>query len=610
MAAHAPRQRRSKVATRAGIYRHALIKKGFIRSWWRILLHLCHFGLQLALQLALIIFLMRNFQTPWNNIRLSGLIRICLIFSNVIACAESGIGLAAVLFMYRLLLERNWSRVNQILRTTHRQNQLHAKISLGGILIIVIIYFTANLIDQQHFSVFSDHTLGLGDFRVWAVWLIVILILGKNVMALAAVGAKENLIQADQNQNAVLIVDLMLEAVIFALTLTILHWRLPLVVAFLPFILYSPLKILLINGFCRFHYPWLNLKAQGRTNLRLVNYAKAVMVKKIGYWILTNTDLILILILFNLQRIAIISFFSLFSVALRVLFLRIFRSSTDYLGLAYSWQGRLRWKQNLELNNFCYLGAGLCFVLQLALVPYLVNVFFNDLVVGVVTSTTRTFFRFIFLQPWFALLQAVTSTLILLLEVNNIFIDVNRFHAAVVRGFYVFTALEIVVLLIVTIPVFFLLDSYVYTLIAILTVQITFLFGCYLYLSLLTWWRLTTGVTWPRNIGQPVLLFFGPVLTISLLFLFVVVPNHQLSFASFGADLRSAVLSWRVVKWALYVPGLLGVYSVSVSVSTLVAFYRPLFGYWRYRRPSTSCHPKWQVPLRMANETLSNHSAT
>lgn len=74
-------------------------------------------------------------------------------------------------------------------------------------------------------------------------------------MALAAVGAKENLIQADQNQNAVLIVDLMLEAVIFALTLAILHWRLPLVVAFLPFILYSPLKILLINGFCRFHYP-------------------------------------------------------------------------------------------------------------------------------------------------------------------------------------------------------------------------------------------------------------------------------------------------------------------------------------------------------------------
>ena len=133
------------------------------------------------------------------------------------------------------------------------------------------------------------------------------------------------------------------------------------------------------------------------------------------------------------------------------------------------------------------MGAGLCFVLQLALVPYLVNVFFNDLVVGVVTSTTRTFFRFIFLQPWFALLQAVTSTLILLLEVNNIFIDVNRFHAAVVRGFYVFTALELVVLLIVTIPVFFLLDSYVYTLIAILTVQITFLFGCYLYLSLLTW---------------------------------------------------------------------------------------------------------------------------
>lgn len=526
-------------------------RKALITIFWQIFSYL----VILILNVTLTKLILNTYGIDFN-----GFMRVNLILITLIASAESGLGIATTIFLYKPLREKNWQQVNYILSTTHRRNK-----ALGwlGLVILGLVLVGYGLFTRLRSGGIHIDVPGRASHQVlylWSISLIIIAVASRNILNMLFSGALQNLIKADHNNYIAIIIDLIGNVIVYGTVFALLTLSVDPLIPFLPFLGYSLITSGLIIIYVKRKYPWLKIsKKRIQINRNLIQNSIPITVYRIGYGLLLNSDVIIVSIILGFTVGSSLAFFVIIAGFLRSIALAIVLSFQSFYGSLFAKEGRLYWQHYRKIEYWTYLLASVAFINQFITSPYLVNGLFGQtLDATTFTASSQTLYIAIFTKPTFSLIMALTTVMIIINEPLNIFIYAKNKYSEVARKYLILAIIYIVAASIFGLA-FFLNNHYLVALYCIIGIKLGMLLVQYVYTWLFNFWNMTYNSRLSSFL--PNLLVLMIPITISCLIMYLVIyPNANLTISAIGFpySTRSAVLDWTFSKLVLFMVGVAG----------------------------------------------------
>lgn len=408
-------------------------------------------------------FLLIYFVIKFYGSKMNGLIRTIMAITSSLAIAESGLGIMAIIYLYRPLIKNDWDTTNDVINTVKDNYRKMGLLYLGLVVIIGLLasfILTLQTIDSpvkiEDVSHASKESI---QVPFWQLWIIIISLSLKNIIAFFWVGAYENLLQADDRNYLRRIISLFTDLFVF-LFVVLAMWKqvqyqsYSPYIPFLIYIAHGIIKSIFIYIFVKIKYPWLRSKNWLKNN-KLIQDSNYVAFKGYAESILNNIDFVLIVILLGFRVTSAYSIYMTVAIGIRTMMLVFISSFKDFFGTYIAQQGRVKWDTYNKFALYGYILSGILFIVQFIISPYLVNGLYGQLREQIIPPyNTDSIFNIkietqaieaILNKPHFSLIFALSSTLLMLGEPGNVLISGAGRYRETTKHTYIMVIINIVI---------------------------------------------------------------------------------------------------------------------------------------------------------------------
>ncbi len=501
----------------------------------------------------------------------SGFTRLTTTLLAFVGSTDGGIGIMTVLFLINPVLNNDYFRINDILKTAKKSYQKTFFVTLILIILIaagMIIYYT--FLKKEHIPYIISATDSYSNYlSVWEMLIIIFSISAKNLISLFWSAPYENLLQADQNNYInrliVLITDLLFYSLLFYL---ITVFNNPTYV-FLIFILYSLFKSVLIRIYVKIKYPWINFK-KAEIEDRLVLKTKHITLYKISLSIFYNLDLVFAAILISFSSVTFISLYLIVVSAFRNIASSLIYSFKEYFAAISNKEGRIYWNDYQKLERYTIWSASIVFIFQFLLLPYIAISLFGNLIVNLHLETEDyNFFEKLFTNQTFATITTLKTFIFLLSQPHNIMIYSKKFFNRI--SFTTLIIAIITILMSFIVGVLFKFVRNASSEIILYSFSITsmiFMFFHYIYLYYYSWSKLTYNSNF-KEIFRNIPIILLPILY-SVIFKIFYLNNSENWILEIPTPTSSPIY-WQNINNLLYLTLICFIYAfTTVSINMLI----------------------------------------
>ncbi|QEH61353.1 hypothetical protein SCHIN_v1c01550 [Spiroplasma chinense] len=372
------------------------------------------------IQFLTIYWVLEKFGSEFN-----GYVRLVSSFSALIATADGALGLATTILLVKPIVQNDWITANEIYSTSKKNYRKASYVGLTLVLLTSLAYpLYAGTSNTGLFEADSWKNIGIslgteGELAGYWVLMGVSLAFGlKNFLAAFWFSVYENIIAADNKNTIRRIVILFTDIFVYGLLFYLLSLDVSPVIPFLSMLLYSPIKGLLIMLYVKRKYLWLKYYKEFNS-FRLVTTKKKISFSSIGTSILVNTDVLIASIILGLSVSSTLSLYLVIAVNTRLIMTNFITSFREFFVALVAKRGRIQWESYAKYELYTYLVAGFTFINMSILSPYFVSALYGDLAINNLASTSeadRNVLEFMFFSPYFSILYAGSTALIILCE--------------------------------------------------------------------------------------------------------------------------------------------------------------------------------------------------
>lgn len=507
--------------------------------------------LNAIIQFLAIFFVLLKFGSHFN-----GFIRLVMSFSLLIVTADGALGLATTLLLVKPIVQNDWITANEIYSTSKKNYRKAAIIGLTLALLTSFAYplyagitSSGSIFDSsnwQNIGIVISGTEGAhasqsGDFLFAGYWVLVAITLAfslKNFFGAFFFNVYENILAAENKTSIrkiiILFTDLIVYSVLFLL-LSISNIN-PLI-PFLSMFIYSPLKGLLVYFYVKKKYIWLKYY-RDVNNSRLATTKNRILISTLGTNILVNSDILIIALVLGLNVSSILSLYLVIAINTRLIMMNFITSFREFFVTLITKKGRLNWESYVKYELYTYLIAGFTFINMAVISPYFVNALYGNLAASslqdldsIIDIRDIKVYEFMFFDPRFSIIYAATTTLTIMGEAQTTIIYAKRRYKEVSK-FQNYLGIFYLVITTMVTYIFILVgvggdNNFVYALTLFYSLKIAVLLIRYIYLWLYVWKYVTYNSTLKYVLNNFLILLI-PILTTSLLIVFVINPNFNI----------------------------------------------------------------------------------
>ncbi|WP_338985296.1 hypothetical protein [Spiroplasma endosymbiont of Diplazon laetatorius] len=423
--------------------------------------------LNAIIQFLTMYWVLEKFGTEFN-----GFVRLVTSFSAIIATAEGALGIAASILLVKPLVNNDWISANEIYSTAKKSFKRSAVVGLILVTLTAVGYPLyaginsggGNLMDPG-----SWHNPGIGlsgtanGFAPYWQLILVALIFGtKNFVSAYWFSVYETIIVAD-NKNVIrritiLFTDLLVSGLTFFLLAKVNNPIIP----FIPTLLYSPVKGLLIYLYVKKKYLWLKYY-KDFNSFKLNTTQSKISWSTLGGTLLLNSDIAIVSVILGLNVSSALSLYLVVALNVRLIMTNFVVSFREFFVTLVAKRGRINWDSYAKYELYTYLIAAFTFINMAILSPYFVSALYWKNIVppenyagSTIDLPSLNAFKFMFHTPKFSILYAaVTAFAILcdgqmtLIQAKGRYGEVSKFQN-IIGIIYVITAPLVTFILVTT----------------------------------------------------------------------------------------------------------------------------------------------------------------
>lgn len=485
------------------------------------------------IQFLTIYWVLEKFGSQFN-----GFIRLVSSFSALIATAEGSLGLATTILLVKPIVQNDWITANEIYSTSKKAYKKSALTSIILVLLLAFIYplYVGVSANGSIFDTSSWKQIGLnitqnGETTLLGYWalLIITLIFGfKNFVGSYWFNVYENLIAADNKNSIRRLVILFTDITVYWILFYLLGLKnVNAIIPFISILLYSPIKGAMIYLYAKKKYLWLKYY-KDFNSFKLNTTKRKIVVSSIGTSLLLNTDVIIASLVLGLGVSSTLSLYLVIAVNTRLIMTNFITSFREFFVVLVAKRGRIQWESYAKYELYIYLVAGFTFINMSILSPYFASALYGDIAQKSLETLSGEdeALRFMFYNPYFSILYASSTALIILCEAQITLIHAKGRYGEVSKfqnylgSIYIVLSFAISYICKITNAGgenFALVSG----IIALYTIKMIFLVARYAYLWFYVWKYATYNST-KKHVLNNFLILIVPAITMSLINWFVI----------------------------------------------------------------------------------------
>ncbi|AGR41818.1 hypothetical protein [Spiroplasma diminutum] len=476
------------------------------------------------IQFLTMYWVLEKFGTEFN-----GFIRLVTSFSAIIATAEGALGIAASILLVKPLVNNDWISANEIYSTAKKSFRRSAITSLALVTLTAIFYplYAGVSANGNIFNPNSWKGIGLiltgaekGFAPYWMLMFVALIFGTKNFVSAFWFSVYETIIIAD-NKNVIrritiLFSDILVSGLTFYLLATVENPILP----FIPTLLYSPIKGLLIYMYVKKKYLWLKYY-RDFNSFKLNTTTSKITWSNLGSTLLLNSDIAIASIILGLSVSSTLSLYLVVALNVRLIMTNFVVSFREFFVTLVAKRGRIGWESYTKYELYTYLIAAFTFINMSILSPYFVSALYaKNIVIDSADVWNRNAFEFMFYTPNFSILYGAITAFTILCDGQMTLIQAKGRYGEVSKFQNIIGIIYIIGAVLIT---FILVTSKVggeYTLvvgiISMYTVKLVSLIIRYSYLWIYVWKYVTYNST-KKNVLNNFLILIIPIILSAIL---------------------------------------------------------------------------------------------
>ncbi|WP_342275489.1 hypothetical protein [Spiroplasma endosymbiont of Cantharis lateralis] len=375
--------------------------------------------LNAIIQFLTMYWVLEKFGTEFN-----GFVRLVTSFSAIIATAEGALGIAASILLVKPLVTNDWISANEIYSTAKKSFRRSAIVGLVLVTVTALAYPLYAGVNAQDSSIFDPNSwtnigLNLTDDKFAPYWqlMIIALIFGsKNFVSAYWFSVYETIIIADNKNVIRRITILFTDILVNGLTFYLLAKASNPVIAFIPILLYSPVKGLLIYLYVRKKYLWLKYY-RDFNSFKLNTTTSKITWSNLGSTLLLNSDIAIASVIFGLNVSSTLSLYLVVALNVRLIMTNFIVSFREFFVTLVARRGRINWNSYAKYELYSYLIAAFTFINMSILSPYFVSALYGkNITLTDPTNPSTKAFEFMFYTPIFSMLYAAVTAFTILCD--------------------------------------------------------------------------------------------------------------------------------------------------------------------------------------------------
>ncbi|AUM62363.1 hypothetical protein [Spiroplasma monobiae] len=395
--------------------------------------------LNAIIQFLTMYWVLEKFGTEFN-----GFIRLVTSFSAIIATAEGALGIAASILLVKPLVNNDWISANEIYSTAKKSYKRSAIVGLVLVTLTSIGYPLYAGISSQGQNILNPGTwenpgieTNIGFAAYWQLILVSLIFGTKNFASAYWFSVYEAIIIAD-NKNVIrrmtiLFTDVFVSGLTFFLLAKVNNPIIP----FIPTLLYSPIKGLLIYLYVKKKYLWLKYY-KDFNSFKLNTTQTKITWSTLGGTLLLNSDIAIVSVILGLNVSSALSLYLVVALNVRLIMTNFVVSFREFFVTLVAKRGRINWDSYAKYELYTYLIAAFTFINMSILSPYFVSALYWKNIDPSGTSLaepSKNALTFMFHTPIFSTLYAgVTAFAILcdgqmtLIQAKGRYGEVSKFQ--------------------------------------------------------------------------------------------------------------------------------------------------------------------------------------
>ncbi|ALD66022.1 hypothetical protein [Spiroplasma cantharicola] len=375
--------------------------------------------LNAIIQFLTMYWVLEKFGTEFN-----GFVRLVTSFSAIIATAEGALGIAASILLVKPLVNNDWISANEIYSTAKKSFRRSAIVGLVLVTVTALAYPLYAGVNAQDSSIFDPNswksiglTLNDGQFAAYWQLMIIALIFGsKNFVSAYWFSVYETIIIADNKNVIRRITILFTDILVNGLTFYLLAIAQNPIIAFIPILLYSPVKGLLIYLYVKRKYLWLKYY-RDFNSFKLNTTTSKITWSNLGSTLLLNSDIAIASVIFGLNVSSTLSLYLVVALNVRLIMTNFIVSFREFFVTLVARRGRINWSSYAKYELYTYLIAAFTFINMSILSPYFVSALYGkNITLTDPTNPSTRAFEFMFYTPNFSMLYAAVTAFTILCD--------------------------------------------------------------------------------------------------------------------------------------------------------------------------------------------------
>lgn len=395
-----------------------------------------------VLQFLLIYFMLKNFGSEFN-----GYIRITMLFTALIATADSGIGIVTMILLVKPMQKGDWISSNEIYSASKR---MYRKSAISSLVIAIAVSFLypvfihfnmqdiASIANKETWEngiiLTGDSSVYFSSINYLQLVFITLVFSTRNFIPTFFGAAEENVIAADQQSFSRKAIILFSEVFIYSIILTTININsLSPLVTFSLFWLVGPLKLVFVLIFVKKNYVWLKYR-KGIINQKMNLMSFQLSKSGIGVTLMLSSDIVFVILFFGAGVSSTLSLYMIIALNVQTIMMNFIISFREYFTNVIAKQGRLKFETYAKYELYTFSIAAFTFINLAILMPYFVTSMYYQIVETEISSLNysdlATNFKpqanamqFMFMNTTFSLLVAAATTLVIIGESQNTLIQ-------------------------------------------------------------------------------------------------------------------------------------------------------------------------------------------
>ncbi|QHX36362.1 hypothetical protein [Spiroplasma sp. BIUS-1] len=376
--------------------------------------------LNAIIQFLTMYWVLEKFGTEFN-----GYVRLVTSFSAIIATAEGALGIAASILLVKPLVNNDWISANEIYSTTKKSFKKSALLGLVLVSLTAIGYPLYAGISSGGGSIFNpsswnDIFINLsgkteGRAEYWMLMLVALIFGTKNFVSAYWFSVYETIIIADNKNVIRRMTILFTDVLVSGLTFFLLAKVNNPIVPFIPTILYSPIKGLLIYMYVKKKYLWLKYY-KDFNSFKLNTTQTKITWSTLSSTLLLNSDIAIVSVILGLNVSSTLSLYLVVALNVRLIMTNFVVSFREFFVTLVARRGRINWDSYAKYELYTYLIAAFTFINMSILSPYFVSALYGKNINIIGDEASQKAFEYMFYTPYFSILYAAVTSFAILCD--------------------------------------------------------------------------------------------------------------------------------------------------------------------------------------------------